>query len=298
MYNLGEIQPGFENFQNMVLKYRDFILLGLYPKQIKFKQEELSKYNVLLSQQRENLKVAAEELRIAEEQHKMAKKVFKSKIISESEFINARSKFLGSRKSYFSAQTSVTNSQLQINKLQQTLQELKLQQQKEENELVHGLLSTLKNFKSQLVQWEMKYLIKASISGNVTYTKFWSVNQNVKAGNVVLTIVPEKSSRIIGKILLPVAGAGKVKTGQRVNIKLIDYPFREYGMVRGVVEAKSLVAEEEKYSVMIALPQGLKTNYGKDLVFNKKMNGQADIITEDISLFLRIVNPIRAILSK
>ena len=97
---------------------------------------------------------------------------------------------------------------------------------------------------------------------------------------------------------MPVAGAGKVKIGQRVNIKLIDYPFREYGMVRGVVEAKSLVAEDEKYAVMIALPRGLKTNYGKDLVFNKKMNGLADIVTEDVSLFLRIVNPVRSLLSK
>ena len=52
------------------------------------------------------------------------------------------------------------------------------------------------------------------------------------------------------------------------------------------------------YIIEIDLPEGLKTLYGKKLDFAQNMQGTAEIITEDIHLLQKIINPFRYIISK
>jgi HlyD family secretion protein len=138
-------------------------------------------------------------------------------------------------------------------------------------------------------------MMKAPIEGEVTFTRFWSVNQNVKQGENVFTIVPDKPSRIIGKVKLQIRGSGKVEVGQRVNIKFDNYPYMEYGMVEGRVAKISLVPNDDYYSCEVDLPNGLVTNYGTKLSFNHEISGSAEIITEDRRLLQRLFNPIRSL---
>ena len=46
------------------------------------------------------------------------------------------------------------------------------------------------------------------------------------------------------------------------------------------------------------MPKELKTTYKKELSFKSGMTGQAEIITEDIRLIERFVNPIKAVLKR
>jgi HlyD family secretion protein len=50
--------------------------------------------------------------------------------------------------------------------------------------------------------------------------------------------------------------------------------------------------------VEIALPEGLHTNYKKDLPSLPNMQGMADIITENMSLLERFVAPMKKILAE
>ena len=93
-------------------------------------------------------------------------------------------------------------------------------------------------------------------------------------------------------------GAGKVKVGQKVNIKFVNYPYMEYGIVRGIIKTISLIPIESNYTVEVEFPQGLKTNYNKTLVFTQEMQGSAEIITEDIRLIERFLNPLKAVWKK
>ena len=47
----------------------------------------------------------------------------------------------------------------------------------------------------------------------------------------VFTVIPVSESRILGKAMLPVARSGKVKAGQKVNIRLDNFPDSEFGML-------------------------------------------------------------------
>jgi HlyD family secretion protein len=46
------------------------------------------------------------------------------------------------------------------------------------------------------------------------------------------------------------------------------------------------------------LPENLQTTYRKTLIFRQQMSGQAEIITDDLRLIERFLNPIKAIFDK
>jgi len=48
----------------------------------------------------------------------------------------------------------------------------------------------------------------------------------------------------------------------------------------------------------VDFPEKLLTNYGKELVFSQEMTGSAEIITEDLRLLDKFLNPIKAVIRK
>lgn len=183
--------------------------------------------------------------------------------------------------------------------LQQEVLILELQKLQEQNTYEIQIDELLESFKSQLAKWKQTYLIIAPIDGNVTYNKVWSVNQTVSAGEIIATVIPENQTKIIGKIDIPSVGMGKIKLGQKVNIKLDNYPYMEFGMLRGNIKTISLVpVEAEKgifYTAEVELPSNLVSNYGKKIPFSQNLTGTAEIITEDVRLLERFLNPLKSL---
>lgn len=139
-------------------------------------------------------------------------------------------------------------------------------------------------------------MLKSKKDGTVSLASYWSTNQNVKAGDQVMTVIPDILNKPIGKITLPVQGAGKVKVGQKVNIKLANYPYAEYGILQGRITTVSSVPNQNNYYVEIELPERLKTTYKKELPPQQELSGTADIITEDMRLIERLLNPIKSLI--
>jgi HlyD family secretion protein len=187
---------------------------------------------------------------------------------------------------------------IEISEKQQFLQDYRIKRIEEREKLVSFLRESYLNLRAQENIWENNYLLISPFDGIVSFTKFWSMNQSVIKDEPVLNIVPVETGKFLGRINLKMQRSGKVKQGQLVNIKLSGYPFMEYGMVRGVVISKSLVPSADAYIIEIELPDGLSTLYGKKLDFTQNMQGTAEIITEDIRLLQKIVNPFRYLISK
>jgi multidrug resistance efflux pump len=82
-------------------------------------------------------------------------------------------------------------------------------------------------------------LLIAPTSGTLNYLSVWSNLQEISAGDAVFSIIPADMGDLHARIILPFRGAGKVRPGQRVNIKLDGYPYMEYGMVVGHVHSVS-----------------------------------------------------------
>ena len=123
---------------------------------------------------------------------------------------------------------------------------------------------------------------------------FWNKNQTVKNGDLIFTVIPTKGNSFIGKIKAPAQNSGKIKTNQKVQIKLLNYPSDEFGELNGKIKSISLIPNEEGfYLIDVDLPQDLKTTYGKNISFRQEMKGTAAIVTKDLRLIERFFHQLR-----
>lgn len=134
--------------------------------------------------------------------------------------------------------------------------------------------------------WKEKYLLMTSIEGRVTYFKFWNNNQYAEMGETILTVVPEVNE-IFGHLLMPIGNSGKVQLNQIVNIHLENYPYNEFGTIKGRIAGISKVPQNNLYAVTVSLQEGLKTTHDIKLDFKEQMKGSAEIILEDHRLIER-----------
>ncbi len=144
------------------------------------------------------------------------------------------------------------------------------------------LLQGIAELDNQLQAWKNKYLLVAPEAGVISFYNLRPESRYVYAGDRIMALVPkDQNDELVGEILLPVAGSGKVKIGQRVLIRFESYPFEEFGMVEGRVTGKALLPQNDSYFVTVSLSQGLLTNKGEVLPFHQLMSGKAEILIDE-----------------
>jgi HlyD family secretion protein len=297
--NLGELQQSWSSLVRIISSYRNFTELDYYGKKNESILRQISDYNRYYSGLQSQIKIMEKENEISLAQFERDKSLFNDGVYAKADFEKSEQSYLQQKRSYESSKTSLVNTQMQINQLRQQILDNDLQKANEQNTYEIQIEEALQGFKSQLSKWEQTYLIISPIEGRVTYNKVWSENQTVGAGELVATIIPTAATTIIGKADIPSAGIGKLKTGQKVNIKLDNYPYMEFGMLRGSIKNISLVPVSTEqgiyYTAEIKLDSSLVSNYNKSITFSQNMSGTAEIITDDLRLLERFMNPIRAL---
>lgn len=294
-YILGDIQNYYISFLKSLNDYNFFITSDFQHKKIKAIQKEIQHYQVLQQKVITQKNISSQQLDLTYKQFSRDSSLFQNNAISKSEFEKSKTSLLQEKYSYENAKSSIDNVKITISQLEQSILELEQQWSEQDKQLFNLLSNNFASLQNQIKTWEQTFLLITPVAGKITFTKFWSTNQDIKAGDNVLTVVPREPEKVIGKIQLPLAGSGKVKTGQKVNIKLDNYPFMEYGVIIGNIRSISLVPNENIYYAEVDLPNGLITNYNKTLPFANQLQGQAEVITDDISLLERFLQPLHKI---
>jgi multidrug resistance efflux pump len=295
---LGDVETSFSSFRLKLEDYIKYTDRDYSGKKIKAIQNQLEYYNGLVGQMQKQVSLQNEDQDIANGQFKRDSLLFAQKVLSETEYETSKKLQLQKKYSTENAKTSLTNSQIQLSQLEQQLQELEIDKAAKDEEYQLALVQLLSNLKASIAQWEQNYALLSPIDGKLTFSRVWSIHQNVTSGELVVTVIPSSQGEIMGILKLPIEGSGKVKIGQKVNVKFLNYPYMEFGMVIGKIQKISMVPNDNNYLVEVVFPNGLKTNYGKKLNYLPEMTGSAEIITEDLRLIERLFNPIRAILKK
>ena len=135
------------------------------------------------------------------------------------------------------------------------------------------------------------------IDGTVDMMQFISSNQFIKQGEPIFSVLPN-NNKYVAQLLVPPIGAGKIKVGQNVSIKLASFPYQEYGKLEGKIQAMSLIPTQNYYLIVAELPNGLKSDTGNILVLSKNMIGQAEIITNKRSLLSKLFSKITNLFEK
>ncbi|WP_288708010.1 HlyD family efflux transporter periplasmic adaptor subunit [uncultured Alistipes sp.] len=213
---------------------------------------------------------------------------------SQNTFLLYQEALLNLQSSKLEKQSSITQNKLEIQRI--TL---------EENENIQKSYTELVASRNDLInalnQWKEKYVQYAPIDGELEYLGFWRNNIYVNSGDELFTIIPEETV-MIGEVHIPSTGAGKVEIGQLANVKLQNYPYDEYGYLRGKVNSISRLTNKLKtkegkantYLVSIIFPEGTITNFGKELSIDFETEGQVEIITKDKRLIERLFDNLKA----
>ncbi len=293
---LGELQVYYSAFtwaQHAYISYKE---IDYYKNKINTTQLQLTDYRTLYDFTNEQLKTLKSDFELASKDYKRYVKLFDDQVIPEQELEKAQSQYLNRKLAFESIRTNMANIQIQISQMQSTIAEYEMLDKQQHESLYSALVEAGNNLKAQLEIWEQKYVLKTPQAGKCVFTKYWAKNQNLNVNETVFTILPDSHGALKGMLLLPAEGAGKVEPGQKVNIRLDNYPYMEYGMLEGVISHISEIPDEGVYYATVIFPAGLKTSYGKEFVFKQRLKGTAEIITNDIRLFHRVLQPLKHII--
>ena len=292
---LGPVQDEYSLFAKKYNDYQNFIAIDYYPKLNKSLDEQKHMSRIYYDRLYTQKNIYENEYNLALTQYKRDSTLFKNNVIAQKEFEKSKADMLAKRNSFQGARTALAQTQMDIYGYDQKIIENQKNEVDQRTQYQLDLNEAFENLNAACNDWELNYVLTAPVDGIVSFNKFWSVTQNVKEGDRVMTIVPEDPGKLIGKVELPVRGSGKVKPGLNVNIKFDNYPYMEYGIVKGVVSNISLVPENNFYMVEVSFPNGLVTTYNRHLGLQNEISGNAEIITEDLRLIQRIFNPLRSL---
>lgn len=297
-FELGIVQNSFSVFLRAVVNYTNFLNLNIsnHDKTSLYQQIEHKKtYNKALIKQ---LELKKKDLQLSKKAFERDKILFAEKLISAYNLELAEQTYLNKQLDLQQFEATISISNVEAYQMTASVNKLFTQNKQEHIQLLSELQSAQRELNSTLENWMQTYALIAPLSGKIAFNTIWQSDQNINTGDKVFAIIPEIHGNYIGVVQITNTGAGKVKSGQKVNVKVAGYPYMEFGYIKGKTKSISLMANNSLYTVHIVFPEGLKTTVNKQLKFDGELSGTAEIITENRSLVERIYTPVKLILNK
>ena len=235
-------------------------------------------YKTLLQQKELN----EQDLTLSQKTFEANQSLKDDKVISDLDYRNEASKLIDKKLTLPQVSSAIITNEGQQNEKQKEIMELEntIAQQK------NIFQQSLNTFKSQLEDWEKKYILIAPISGKISFPTFIQENQQLQPNQVVCYINPSNSKYYV-ETYIPQTNFGKVNIGQKVILRFPSYPYQEYGLVYGSVEFISKIGTDSGYFSKIKLNNQLLTSYNKKLQYRDGLVANTEIITKDMSLLER-----------
>ncbi|MGV8815865.1 MAG: HlyD family secretion protein [Gelidibacter sp.] len=295
---LGEISIAFINFEKSYTDYSLLNDLDPYDNQLRSNKISLSEIKVRLQNQIKQKQLLEQEIELKNIDFNRQKQLFEKGVISRLEYESHQLEFIQMQKNISAMAISISQIREAISSASSTLKTTKINEQEDSTNFLKNLVHNYNILKEAIRDWEYKYVLKSSIDGVISFQNVWGENQFISVGDIAFSILPTDTSSLVGKLVIPSQNAGKVVIGQRVFIKLDNYPYQQYGMLIGKVTNFSISPDDEgNYVVYISLPDGTKTSYNKTFKFNQELLGNAEIITEDLSVATRIFYKFKELLT-
>ena len=215
-------------------------------------------------------------------------------IIASQELEKHKLNYLATEKGFKNLLSSISSLKSSLNELNRNSKTAKINENKDNVNLSRNVIQAFYQLKKAIKDWELNYVFRSSIDGKVSFMQIWSENQTITAGDNIFAIIPTTVNGFIGKAKAPAQNSGKIKIGQKVNIRLANYPDSQFGIIKGKIESIALTPDKDgNLLINIALENGLTTSYKKNIIFRQEMGGTADIITEDLRLIERFLYQFR-----
>jgi len=290
-FNLGELEQSFFDLLNtlyLLEKEKGY-------SEIDAKKEVLNrqtgKYMEMISKRREIKTIKQNEANLLKRKLKEDSILVSKDLITKIEFDNTKRNYLNIRENLKNYEFKDVENSFNITDNKGNINLLNTQEKINVSDLEFKLIATYNQLLQQINLWESKFVMKMPTNGKVDMLQFISSYQFVKQGEPIFSILPE-NNKFVAQLLVPPIGAGKIKIGQDVSIKLASFPYQEFGKLQGKVQSISLIPSQSNYLIWVDLPNGLKSDTGNILSFSKNMMGQSEIITNKRSLLSKMFSKI------
>ena len=297
-YRLGTLQESYARLQQVAQAYRLYRKLTPHYQQQQAVGRQLRRYRALLDQKQNQQQLLERKVQLAEKDYRRSEQLHASQTIADKALEDNERQWLEAQEFYEALRSEVSQIRVQVADLEREWQQLDTRHTQEGEQLRTDLLTALDNLRSAMAQWEERYLLVAPRAGLVSFSDFWSENQLVQTGQIVMNIVPPitvggEKQAVIGHLRVPVQNSGKLAKGQQVEVYLENYPSMEYGILLGEVQSISSLPKQGEYHLTITFPNGLVTQYGQLIPFQQQLQGHAEIITEELRLLERLFYQLR-----
>lgn len=268
---LGEIENSFALFQKEYIASE--LNKNLQPYKVEssaqnFESKQLKERLQLLDGQKE---INNSELQLIKTDVERYEKLFINGVISAQEIEKQRLVYLQAEKNYKSLLSSISQLNSSINELKRSSKTTVINENTTSINLERSVMQSFYQLKKAIKDWELNYVFRSSVKGTVSFLQIWSENQTINAGENMFSVIPSTEKGYIGKVKAVAQNSGKLKIGQKVNIRLANYPDKEFGVIEGKLKTISLTPDKVGNLLLdIELPNGLKTSYKKKSIFSKR----------------------------
>ena len=293
---LGDLQMHYLALVKSVQEYQLYDSLKANERQLDVLTRQLSYYDSITSQANKQAEYYRNDVALVQKKLNIDSQLLSEKVLAPMDVDVSKRSLIQSKIANEAVNSAVTNNMIQISMLESQIMQIRNAEQSGRMSLLLSVESAIKELEHQIGEWNDKYLLVAPYAGEINFASYWSDDQNVNASEEIIRLVPANTV-LFCKAFVPMSGSGKMATGQSVNIRLDNYPYTEYGVVKGRIQSISSIPINNVYVASIGLPDGLITTYHKRLPFRQEMQGSGEIITADRTILGRIFNQFRALLN-
>lgn len=295
--NASTISP---SIQELEFQLRNFVFVmqdKSYKQKIANIQSQISYQQKLQNRLKQQTRLAKEKVKIEKTKVDANQYLYDNSVVAKIDMNDFQKNLLDQQLSYENFRTAIVSNQLSIEQLNQLLIAL-IQQEKEQKELATSNLSkSIRISLSAIETWQDAFIVHSTASGTLSYLNTWANNQDIKKDEQLFVVI-SPNQKIIARLKVPVYKTSKMKIGQTVNIKLDNYPYEQFGLLKGKIKTITTVPLSENYLVTVSLPQDLKTTYKKQIKFYPEMTGSAKIIIKEERLLMKLFYQLKSMVEK
>jgi multidrug efflux pump subunit AcrA (membrane-fusion protein) len=291
---LGELQPAYQEFKAILSESLQILSTGFYQQKKQALLKELADMEDVQKITWKQKELTAQDFELQKGEYAVKEILAKENVVAPLEFNQDKSKLLSKQQVVEQYNAQIVNSNIAVHSKQKEILEL----QKFIYDQGPKFNTAMLTLKSKLQEWMQHYVVTAPISGKLSYVGFLQESQYIQREQELFYIIPD-STTFYGEAKGQQQGLGKIKQGQKVIIKVNSYPSSEFGYLSGIISyIPSLIKNDSSFLIKVDFMNGLKTNYGKELVFKSNMTATAEIITDNRRLPERLWGKWRDLINK
>lgn len=298
---LGDVSTAYNSFFVSYMQYKQLLASELYETMRRNLEEQIYADSRITDNLESTIALKRKIAEAAGDRLQKDSVLYEVKGISQQEFVERKSNFLSIQENLFSLNSNLLAKKSEISRNRLEMQRIMLEEQEAQNKAYTELTAHRNVLSNAVNQWKENFLIQTPIDGELEYLGFWRNNTFIQSGQELFTVIPDRNG-IIGEMMISSYGAGKVEKGQTVNVKINNYPYEEYGMLKGRVHSISRITKKietangqaDCYLVEINFPNGMSSNFGKLLSLDFESKGVAEIVTKRKKLIERLFDNLKS----